>query len=662
MSTGNKRVSQLVEMTANQVEFQDLFLIIDVTARESKRIQASELSLWLNNSGSLYAVNALNADTASFVLGSNVYGIVASASYAISASHAAIASIASSSISSSNAFSSSYALTSSFTLSGGTGGTALTTGSTYEITSSWAITAANAVNAQNASFLLYFGGNNGTASYAMVSGLADTATRAATASYFDNTVGMVASASYAVNSDTASSVAGNSVGTASYLVYSPTNGTAAFAIQAGSVAGVMNNYGMFDALVQSSTGSVIPNLSVISSLGTFQNTMVQATGDVILSWTASSPENTASHYVYLYVLDRRRGYSYIQDTSTIAFNMANVINSWGNPTSGTMRVPFNLVSQGALYGEYFVEVSSSNPHLKIDTSRNTKFIFSSYSDNLSVDFADPIRFFVNPTSSVTLSFSSSATPTKVTKDYCQFPGFYSTASTLITWMDVSSQNADRVEYSWTLPNMQGLVCSGNPSLTALNYAFPYALQYLDASDCALTYVANLDTTTSSYVNIENNQLVSLPALSPSTSYLKCSNNPITDLPTYLPESLRYLYAHDTSIGGTIPVLPDGILRVQLYNNSIQALPNPLPLSMSYLDISNTLVTTMSAAPVSLSYVDVSNALFNTNGLVNLTSELVSNAQVSGTFLMLGYGTITDPQLLVNLAALTASNWTNYYDP
>ena len=49
---GNKRVTQLVELTSNEVIPEDLFLIIDVNANESKKIRVSELGVWLQSSGS----------------------------------------------------------------------------------------------------------------------------------------------------------------------------------------------------------------------------------------------------------------------------------------------------------------------------------------------------------------------------------------------------------------------------------------------------------------------------------------------------------------------------------------------------------------------------------------------------------------------------------
>ena len=97
----HKRVSQLVTLGASEVSGSDLFYIIDSSAGEGKKISAEALAAYLAYSGSLNAINSETADTASYILGSNVNGTVTSASFATNATSAKTASYASSSISSS---------------------------------------------------------------------------------------------------------------------------------------------------------------------------------------------------------------------------------------------------------------------------------------------------------------------------------------------------------------------------------------------------------------------------------------------------------------------------------------------------------------------------------------------------------------------------------
>ena len=56
MSSGNKRVSQLIELTSAEVANDDLFLIIDSSAYESKKIKVNNLSAYLNASGSIISI------------------------------------------------------------------------------------------------------------------------------------------------------------------------------------------------------------------------------------------------------------------------------------------------------------------------------------------------------------------------------------------------------------------------------------------------------------------------------------------------------------------------------------------------------------------------------------------------------------------------------
>lgn len=655
---GNKRVTQLVELTANQVDPGDWFLIIDNTARESKKIQASELSAWLNASGSLYAIHADNADTASYILAANVdclSGPVLSASYALSASWAPAAGLTPGGT---------YPITSSWSISASwaPGGNAqLVSGSTYNITASWA-TRASAANISNtSSYLWYQGGNNGTASYALTASNAQHVVNADTASYFNNVSSSVASASYAVHADTASYVEGGTITSASFLVYSPTNGTASYAITAGSIRNVMNNYGLYTASRETPSSSVIDNVNINPTNGGTPPTMIQAFGNVSLIVSASLPYPTPT--VYLYAVNRETGNSAVLDSSKINLKIAETINTWGNPLSASIDIPFNLMSQKRLNGQFIVGVYSSDPILTIDyLNRPVQYSISSFSDVISVSDDFPARFTVIP--DVTMSFSTSLV-TGIVND--TLAGLWATGSQYVVRMDVSNRAINSVLFNWDLSNLQTFTCANDATLTALSYSFADSLQYLNCSNCSIAYIADLHETTASYLNFNGNLLTYLPRLSPSTSFLDFSNNPVNTLDPFFPLSLTELGAHDTSLFGLFPVMPDGIKTASLYNNAINTLQQPLPLSMSYLDIHATSIPTMSQAPVSLSYLDVSNALFNDTALENATFYILQNglysASFSGTFRMTGYGPPSSPTLISNLSMLAGPlyNWSVYTD-
>jgi len=655
MSTENKRVSQLVELTANEVQPADLFLIIDATAQESKRIQASELSTWLNLSSSNFVPNAINALTASFVLGSNVSGSVNSSNFAISASIALLSNLATSA---SNAVSASYAVTASFALNSQGGGQVLT--ASYlsysgipNGTASYSLTAENARASQTSNFLSYFGGNNGTASYAITTQNVNHATNADTASFFNNITSIVASASYAINASTAAFV--NNSNTAAFLQYSPTNGTASYAITAGSIAGSLSNYGLVFAYEQSPSASIIDTVIVSSSLGTPQQTVIEAVGNFILSFTSS---NITNYSISLVSLNRLTGETVVLDSSKIGFNTTPMISTWGNYESGTLHLPFELLGTQSMYGKYLVEVTSSTPYVTISPNRTTRFLFSSKSNVLTTQPDEFVDFFVDPSSSVVINFSSSLGG----PFHDQLPGLLQTGSNNITWIDLQNQSVDDIRYTWKCTSLTTLNCYNNPPLQTLIYSFPITLTKLQCYSCSINFIVDLNNTALSYFDCNSNNLISVPALPSSTSYLNFSNNPVIAMPTFISNVMQTLYAQKTSIS-SIPFLPNSIFTASFANTTITSVPNPLPFSMSYLDISHTNVFTMSHTPTSMSYLDISNALFSMTGLENVSGQLATSSVVSGTLGIKGYGTPStfSPTLLSNIGVLQSNHWNVLYD-
>lgn len=657
MSTENKRVSQLVELTANEVQPADLFLIIDTTAQESKRIQASELSTWLNLSGSNFVPNAINAQTASFVLGSNVFGSVNSSNTATSASTALLSNQAASATSASNALSASYALTASFALNGGgqsVSASFLNYSGVPNGTASYAVNAANANASQTSNFLSYFGGNNGTASYAITTQNVSHATTADTASFFNNITSIVASASYAINASTAAFV--TNANTAAFLQYSGIpNGTASYALAAGSIGGTLSDYGLVLAYEQSPSASIIDTVIVSSSLATPQQTDIEAVGSFILSFTSS---NITNYSLSLVSLNRLTGETVVLDSSKIGFNTTPMISTWGNYSSGTLHLPFELLGTQLMYGKYLVEVTSSSPYVSISPSRTTRFSFSSKSNILTTQPDEFVDFFVDPSASVVINFSSSLGG----PFHDQLPGLLQTGSNNITWMDLQSQNVDDIRYTWKCTSLTTLNCFSNPSLQTLIYSFPTTLTKLQCYSCSINFIVDLDNTALSYFDCNTNNLISVPELSPSTSYLNFSNNPVTSMPSFIPNALQTLYAQKTSIS-SIPFLPNNIFTASFANTTITSVPNPLPFSMSYLDISHTNVFTMSNTPASMSFLDISNALFSMTGLENASGQLVASNVLSGTLGIKGYGTPStfSPTLLSNIGVLQSNHWNVLFD-
>lgn len=215
----NERVSQLTELFAPEITTDDIFLVTDVSQRESKKLEVGQLLLFIESSGSFLAYHAVNADSASYVKASGIDGVIA---FATNASQSISSSFTNTSQSSS------YAVNS--------------TSSSY---SSFCVTSTS--TSDTASFLKYTGVFNGSASYALKASIADSATQAinlfyngtpnGTASYAI-TASNTLSSSYAI---TASNTLSSSTSISSsfstlgyYSLYSGTSSVASVAIQAAT--------------------------------------------------------------------------------------------------------------------------------------------------------------------------------------------------------------------------------------------------------------------------------------------------------------------------------------------------------------------------------------------------------------------------------------------
>lgn len=203
----NERVSQLIELFATDIQSEDLLLITDMSQRESKKLEIGQLLFFIENSGSFDAFNSAHADTASYILSTNIDGNI---SFALNASNSISSSI------SSKAISSSYTQTASYALVGQT------------------MTAVSASIANTASFLQYSGFNNGTSSYSFNSNIAANASTAFNLFYNgipNGTASWAVTASKALNSTSASYTSTSNTSTsASYASASSVSTTSSFAV------------------------------------------------------------------------------------------------------------------------------------------------------------------------------------------------------------------------------------------------------------------------------------------------------------------------------------------------------------------------------------------------------------------------------------------------
>ncbi len=219
----NERVSQLQDLFASDVQPNDLFLVTDVSQRESKRMEVSQLLLFIESSGSFFAYHSNIADTASYVKSSNIDGIIAESTLS---TQSLSASSAVTSISSSYALNSSTASYSSFCVTTqdiANSASYLIYSGTPNGTSSYSMLS-NVANVSNLSTNLFYNGNpNGTASFAMTASTTINATSASHANHTDIS-SLATTASYSSYSEVAvhaftSSLSVNSIyaDTASYI-------------------------------------------------------------------------------------------------------------------------------------------------------------------------------------------------------------------------------------------------------------------------------------------------------------------------------------------------------------------------------------------------------------------------------------------------------------
>lgn len=664
--SGNKRVSQLVELTSAEVQPDDLLLIIDTTARESKRIRASEFAVWLEGTGSITQL----AETASYVKGSGVDGAVSLANLANTASVAVLAQTSSQAISASYA---SLANTASFALSSPSNhsdsASFLNYFGTPNGTSSYSIHSANSDASTVSSFLLYFGTPNGTASYALTTDLVNRAKNADTASYVNFSLGAsVATASYAFTAQTANS--GHS-DTSSYLLFSPNNGTASYAMAALSYANIINDKGIFLANTQSSINAQLDDVDILWSTLGQARTPIEAAVTVKIPFTASS-ETIGT--VYLAAVDRNTGIKTILDSIPVTYNLGYVMGTYGNNLSGSLRESFVLMGQANFYGSYLLFVSASN-NLQIDTSRKVRFNISSESDTVNVYPNVPITFSAFPTTSLFQFSSTDGGP------------FTDTATGIETTMSLGKQiftlnginnGVTAINYFWTLTSVTASNFSNNINLSTLS-GVPTTLTYLSCSGCNLISLYDFESSSLSILNCSHNNIGRLSNFPATMSYFNCSNNFLNTI--NLPLSLSYLNCSNNILSGLPSTLPTGLTTLIADNNNISALPLSLPpsiVSMSlnnnpltnfgtiatsslYLSFNDCLITTLPSLPGGVQFLYAQSCSLAPNAIDNITNTLVSNAVTSGTIDVRGNGLLS----VTSVSNMTVLNntyaWTTLYD-
>lgn len=611
----NKRVSELAPITAAELDFADLLLLSDISAHESKKLQLNDLSNFLLLDGRLtgsllgtasYAMHALVAD---FALNAPIPTLVPSASFLVYTPGVfnGTASYAMAALSASYSLSSSYCITASFALT-----------SSVELVYSSAF----ADYARTASYLLFSpGSTNGTASYAL------------TASYLLNTqisTSYSETSSWAWNAITASRAdsaaladTASFVYTASYLAFNGfPNGTASYALSAGTINNITQDYGIYKAMTQSLSSSQIDLVAVTPALGGLKTTSFEVYGTVLVPFTSSASPTDGD--IELVVVDRQYGYTHSIDASPVY--------AWiGGSTamSGTLKYPFTLRGEVDLNGLYSVYVTASNG-VFIESSRTARFKLTSESDQVLVSVAEPMQFYSYPTNAM-MSWSSSLNPANV---------YYGSASQIVfsgsndvTELKVFPGTVNILNYTWTLGSAKKIFVDGNAGLTYIG-GIPFSCVTMSAANCGLTEMPLLQSSSMGYLNVPNNNIVASLSLPPSMSYIDVSNNYYLSLPITMPAGMQILKADGIGMTYVPYGLSDNIVSMSFARcpRLTSWLSPSFPTSLQYFDANNSpLINTPYTMPAGLRYMNVASCSLPQNVIGVIANGLDTNGLTNGYF-------------------------------
>ncbi len=665
-------------MTAEDIQPDDLFLIIDVTAKESKNIQASELEIWLRGLGNISTF----AYTASYILGSGIDGYVNLAYNSDTSSFANYSIISSQSYLSNNSLLANTASsvtfnnipTSSFLVYSPNNGTA-----------SYAINTSTSSLSNVSNYLYYFGGDNGTASYAITARTIQNTVYAETASYFNDLGGVsLASASHAQVADYAAS--GHSDDT-NFLNYNGgNNGTASYAMAAMTFANIISPQGIFTSTTQSSTIAQLDNVNVMWSTTNYARTPIEVIGTIDIPFTSSI---TTTGSIQLGIVDRNTGYTTTMDSSPISLNLSPTVGNWGSYDSGSISMPFTLGGEVSLYGSYLLFISASN-NLLIDSNRNVKFKIATESDTFAINSAVPMTFDATSADSNNVFFNFTSTDGGPFLDTYVGINYTQSLGTQIFTIYSTGTNLGALNYFWSVNGIISASFSNNGGDFYYMSGVPNTTQYLACNRGGLSLLYSFVSSSLMYLDCDNNLLSSLPSFPNSMSYINCNtnfisnisnlpstlsyfdcsnqqNNALVSLPSTLPYGLTVFLAGNNSALTTLPsVFTDSITTMSLDNNSSLINILSLPAQLVYLSLNNcSLITSLPAMPANVLYLSAQSCSFGTDpsSMDNITGQLASNAptNMSGSLDLRGNGYLNPVSLTVNIPTLITYGWTVLHD-
>ena len=562
--------------------------------------------------------------------------------------------------------SASYAPTASWALNVNTASYALTAkSSSNAVTSSYVVTASYALfasvqsvfsasfagNAQTASFL-FFSPTNGTASAAITASYAlKTSPTASFAITASYVLGLVTQVSASYAQVAAVANSASYAQTSSYLVFN------------GAPNGTAS-YALVSANVAGVTSDFGTYAAITQSLSASQLDMIFVSPSLVgykntnfealgtVCVPFTSSNGPTNGSIQFFVVDRQNGGSQSLDSSPIYVNL----NS-SSSISGTFKYPFSLAGEVSLSGSYELYVTASSG-VFIEPTRNVKFKITSQSDILTVQSAPPIIFTTSP-NNVVMLYSSSLHPSTAYQGSASQVIFSGSSDPTVLLVPPSS-GMTSLSYTWTLNSLTNLVTQNNPTITSIG-GVPNSLITMSVASCSITSIQHLGTSSVQILDCSNNNINGLLELATSMSYVNVSNNPSLALPSYLPQGLTSLWATQLSILVTPSVMPDTIQSMSFAAcPSLHSWSSPtFPLSIGYFDCHSTAIASLPTfIPSHMLYCDVSYCQMTPTTIGNIGGGLVSNGLSNGTLKIIGnFASQSAPGITTNIATLLSRGWT-----
>jgi hypothetical protein len=218
-----------------------------------------------------------------------------------------------------------------------------------------------------------------------------------------------------------------------------------------------------------------------------------------------------------------------------------------------------------------------------------------------------------------------------------------------------------MQYTWTLMGAQKIVVDGNTGLTYLG-GIPTECISMSAADCGLTELPLMASSSISYLNVPNNNIVADLSLPESMSFINVNNNYYVSLPITLPAGLSAILADGTGITYTPYYIPDTLITMSFAEcsrlTSWLAPSFPTLLGLWNSSGSTQLTNLPSTMPANLIYMDVSNNSLPPTTIGNIATGLVTNGLFNG-FLSIynNPGSSSAFAIGANIATLQSRGWT-----